>query len=90
MNFTEFLVRIGEALQNKDGAELSWLLNPREAHSKSVAREFRDPTVSVVANSCNFVLLRRGFDVERLNGILRRVYGVSMGRNCHTIHTSDQ
>ncbi|KAJ3533384.1 hypothetical protein NM688_g7288 [Phlebia brevispora] len=44
MNFTTFLVQISDALQHKKGQELAYLLSPREPHSKSLVKEFRNPT----------------------------------------------
>ncbi|THH01674.1 hypothetical protein EW026_g1061 [Hermanssonia centrifuga] len=44
MNFSTFLIRIADALENNKGLELAYLLSPREAHSKSVVKEFRNPT----------------------------------------------
>lgn len=55
MNFTAFLVQIADALQNKKGQELAYLLSPREAHSKSVVKEFRNPTVSSKHMFCRSV-----------------------------------
>ena len=51
MNFTTFLINIADALQHKRGHELADLLSPREAHSKSVVKDFRNPTVSTLVRS---------------------------------------
>ncbi len=48
MNFSTFLIQIADALENNKGLELAYLLSPREAHSKSVVKEFRNPTVSTI------------------------------------------
>ena len=48
MNFTTFLVQIADALQGSKGQELAYLLSPREAHAKSIVKDFRNPSVRVL------------------------------------------
>lgn len=48
MNFSTYLLKLAEALRDKDGSELAYLLSPRADHGKSILKEFRIPTVSHV------------------------------------------
>jgi COP9 signalosome complex subunit 12 len=45
MNFTTYLINLAEALTDKSGADLAYLLSPRKDHGKTILKEFRNPTV---------------------------------------------
>lgn len=47
MNFANYLQHIADALEEKKGLELAYLLSPREEHGKTILKEFRNPTVSL-------------------------------------------
>ena len=46
MNFSNYLLKLAEALNEKEGIELAYLLSPRADHGKTILKEFRNPTVS--------------------------------------------
>ncbi|KAI0698573.1 hypothetical protein BC835DRAFT_1464354 [Cytidiella melzeri] len=44
MNFSNYLLNVAEALSEKSGADLAYLLSPRRDHGKTILKEFRNPT----------------------------------------------
>ncbi|KAI0347512.1 hypothetical protein BDW22DRAFT_1322461 [Trametopsis cervina] len=44
MNFSTYLIHLGQALNNREGVDLAYLLSPREDHGKTILKEFRNPT----------------------------------------------
>ena len=51
LNFANYLQHLANALLEKKGLELAYLLSPREEHGKTVLKEFRNPTVSLQRSS---------------------------------------
>ena len=48
MNFANYLQHLADALGEKKGLELAYMLSPREEHGKAILKEFRNPTVSLI------------------------------------------
>ncbi|KIP04891.1 hypothetical protein PHLGIDRAFT_108948 [Phlebiopsis gigantea 11061_1 CR5-6] len=44
LNFANYLQHLANALVDKKGLELAYLLSPREEHGKTILKEFRNPT----------------------------------------------
>ena len=45
MKFSNYLLNIAQALEEKSGVDLAYLLSPRKEHGKTILKEFRNPTV---------------------------------------------
>ena len=62
------------------------MLSPREGHGKAILKEFRNPTVSLILLSSDAQgRMNQRRILATIALILQRKYGVTLGRNSHSI-----